>query len=309
MDALVLAVIALLTIAAATALEPRLRIAAPLVLVGVGIAASFLPFVPDVEVEPEWILTGVLPPLLYSASRSMPTMDFRREFRAISGLSVVLVVASSFALGAFFAWAIPGVDLVWGIALGAIVSPTDAVATSIARRMGVTGRIIAVLEGESLLNDATALVLLRTAIAGSAASVSLGGALGDFAFAVVAAVVIGFAVGHLDLAVRRRVEDSTVNTVISFAVPFIAAIPAEQLGASGLVAAVMAGLVTSQDAPRMLSPRHRLSDSVKLADGRARPGGRAVPLVGLSCRASWKRSATTTAGSPGRRRSPSARSA
>lgn len=261
MDILIVAVIGLLIVAAAAAFAPRIRLAEALILVLVGIGVSFLPFVPAIEIDPEWILAGVLPPLLYSASVSMPTMNFRREFSAIGSLSVVLVVVSAVLLGLFFAWAIPGVSLWWGIALGAIVSPTDAVATSIVKRVGVSGRVVAVLEGESLLNDATALVLLRTAIAGTAASVTLWGALGRFAYAVVIAAVLGFVVGHLNLWIRSKLTDSTVNTVISFTVPFVASIPAELLGASGLVAAVIAGVVTGHGAARRLSPQHRLSDN------------------------------------------------
>jgi NhaP-type Na+/H+ or K+/H+ antiporter len=261
MEALIVAVAGLLVVAAAAALAPRLRIAAPLILVITGIAISLLPFVPAVHISPELILAGILPPLLYSASVSMPAMNFRREFNAIGGLSVVLVVVSSVVLGLFFAWVIPGLGIWWGIALGAIVSPTDAVATSIVKRIGISGRVVAVLEGESLLNDATALVLLRTAIAGTAAAVSFWGVLGDFAYAVAVAGVFGFAVGHLNLWVRSKVSDATVNTVISFTVPFLASIPAELLGASGLVAAVVAGLVTGHGAARRLPPQHRLSDT------------------------------------------------
>jgi CPA1 family monovalent cation:H+ antiporter len=261
MTVLIVAVLGVLAIAGATALGRRWGVATPLLLVAVGIGVSLLPFVPAVEIEPEWILAGVLPPLLYSASVSMPGMDFRREFTAIAGLSVLLVVLSSVILGAFFAWVIPDLGLAWGIALGAIVSPTDAVATSIVKRLGVSPRVVAILEGESLLNDATALVLLRAAIAGTAATVSLWGVLGNFAFAVIVAVIIGLIVGKLNLVVRARVKDATVNTVISFTVPFIASIPAELLQASGLVAAVVAGLVTGRGAIRVQSPQHRLSDS------------------------------------------------
>ncbi len=114
---------------------------------------------------------------------------------------------------------------------------------------------------ESLLNDATALVVLRAAVAGTAASVSLWGVLGNFFFSVAVAAVIGLVVGRLNLAARAWVEDATVNTVISFTVPFLAAIPAEEIGASGLVAAAVAGLVTGHGAARVLSPRHRLSDA------------------------------------------------
>jgi CPA1 family monovalent cation:H+ antiporter len=261
-EVLVVGVLAVLTIAAATVYGQRFGVASPLILVVVGILVSFLPFVPALEVQPEWIIAGVLPPLLYSASVSMPAMNFRREFGAIGGLSVVLVIVSSVLLGIFFAWVIPGLGLAWGVALGAIVSPTDAVATGIVKRAGVSPRVVAILEGESLLNDATALVLLRAAVAAAAvASFTLGAVTLSFLYSVLVAVVFGWAVGRLNLIVRARVKDATVNTVISFTVPFLASIPAEALGASGLVAAVVAGLITGSRAPRVLSPEHRLSDS------------------------------------------------
>ncbi|NUU04804.1 cation:proton antiporter [Leifsonia sp. C5G2] len=260
--ALVIGVLAVLTIAAATTIGPKFGVASPLILVVVGILVSLLPFVPAVTIEPEWIIAGVLPPLLYSASVSMPAMNFRREFGAIGGLSVLLVVVSSVLLGLFFAWLIPGLGIGWGIALGAIVSPTDAVATGIVKRAGISPRVVAILEGESLLNDATALVLLRAAIAAAAvATFTIGEVTLSFVYSVLVAVVFGGVVGWLNLRVRSRVKDATVNTVISFTVPFLASIPAEALGASGLVAAVVAGLVTGSRAPRLLSPEHRLSDA------------------------------------------------
>lgn len=261
METLIIVVLALLAISAASTVGSRLGIAAPLLLTLLGIGVSLLPFVGAIHVEPEWILEGVLPPLLYSAAVSVPTMEFRRDFNAISGLSVVLVVVSAVLLGMLFAWLVPGLGLPGGIALGAIVSPTDAVALSIVKRLGVASRVVALLEGESLLNDASALVLLRSAIAGMAASVSLWGVAGDFLYAVALAVAIGYAVGWLNLRIRARIKDSTVNTIISFTLPFIASLPVELLGGSGLVAAVVAGLVTGSGAPRFLSPRHRLSDS------------------------------------------------
>lgn len=260
-ELLAVIVIGLLVIAGATLLAPRLGIAAPVALVAIGVGASFLPVFGSVHIEPEWILAGILPPLLYSSAVSMPAMNFRREFGAISGLSVVLVVGSSLLLGLFFMLVIPGLGFAWGVALGAIVSPTDAVATSIIKRTAVSQRVIAMLDGESLLNDATALVLLRTAIVATAASFSFWGAVGTFAYSVVIAALVGFAVGRINLAVRQRVKDPTVNTVISFTVPFLAAVPAELFGASGLVAAVVAGLVTGIRAPRELSPQNRLSDA------------------------------------------------
>jgi NhaP-type Na+/H+ or K+/H+ antiporter len=260
MGPLVVVVLGLLAIATVRLLADRIGVAAPLLLVLLGVGVALLPGVPVVEIEPEWILAGILPPLLFSSAVAMPAMEFRRAFGAVSGLSVLLVVLSAGAIGLLLTVLVPDLGLAGGIALGAILSPTDATATAIVRRTGVTSRVVTVLEGEGLLNDATALVLLRAAIAAGAASVSIGGVLGEFALAVVVAVVLGLVVGRLGLAARRRVADPTVNTVLSFATPFVASLPAEAFGASGLVAAVAAGLVTGHGAIRHLSPQHRLSD-------------------------------------------------
>ncbi|MEV0246913.1 cation:proton antiporter [Nocardia sp. NPDC050712] len=260
-ELLVVIVSALVVIAVSAIAGPRLGIAAPLLLVSIGVAASFLPVFDATHIEPEWILEGVLPPLLYSSAVSMPAMNFRREFGAIGGLSVLLVVGTALVLGVFFMLIVPDLGFAWGVALGAIVSPTDAVATSIIKKTPVSKRVVAILDGESLLNDATALVLLRTAIVATAAAFSFWGAVGTFVYSVVVALVVGWAVGRLNLMVRKRITDPAVNTVLSFTVPFLASIPAELLGASGLVAAVVAGLVTGVGAPRVLSPQNRLSDS------------------------------------------------
>lgn len=250
----------MLVVALAAALGPRFKIPAPLILVVVGIGISFLPFVPNVSVSPELVLAGILPPLLYSASVSLPAMDLRREFGAVSMLSVALVVVSSLVLGWLFTLLIPGLGFGWGVALGAVISPTDAVATSIVKQSNVSHRITAILEGESLLNDASALVILRAAIAGAGASVSIWGVAGEFLWAVLIAVLLGVVVGRLALWLRSRVTESTVNTVISFTVPFAASLPAEALHGSGLVAAVAAGLVVGRRGPRVLGPQHRRSD-------------------------------------------------
>jgi CPA1 family monovalent cation:H+ antiporter len=260
MDLLMIGVIAAVAVVSVTALAPRVGVAAPLLLVALGVLISLVPAVPAVEIEPEWILGVVLPPLLYATSVSMPTMDFRRDLTAISGLSVLLVVATSLALGLLFSWLIPDISLATGIALGAVISPTDAVATSIVRKSGVSPRIVTVLEGESLLNDASALVLLRSAIAATAASVTLWEVAGDFAFAVVVAVAIGAVVGKLSLVVRSRISDPHLTTAISFIVPFVAYIPAEHLDASGLVATVAAGLVSGAGSVR-LRPQDRIAEA------------------------------------------------
>lgn len=250
----------LIAICFSSVLGPRLNVAAPLILVVVGAAVGFLPGVPLIHIEPELVLEVLLPPLLYATAVSMPVMDFRREFSPIAGLSVVLVILSSVALGFLLWWLIPDLDIAWAIALGAVLSPTDAVATSIVKSTGVSPRIVAILEGEGLLNDATALVMLRTSIAAAAASFSVMGVAGLVLYSVAIAAIIGFAVGKLNLWVRSKITNTVATTTLSLAVPFVAMIPAEELGASGLVAAVVAGLVTGQGAAKHFSPQQRTSD-------------------------------------------------
>jgi CPA1 family monovalent cation:H+ antiporter len=266
-EALVVVIVAVVVIALATAVAPKLGIAGPLILVLIGGAVSLLPFLEIPEIDPELILVGVLPPLLYSAAVSLPAIEFRRDFGPIAGLSVLLVLISSVVLGLFFIAVIPGIHPAIAVALGAILSPTDAVATSIVKRLGVSRRVVTLLEGESLLNDATALVLLRTMIASVAVATSVTGDervgvgfVPAFLWGVVVAVVVGAVVGLLNLRLRALVKNSAANTAIGFVVPFIAYIPTEELGGSGLVAAVVAGIVTGQGAARWFTPEQRLSD-------------------------------------------------
>lgn len=254
------AIIGVLLVVAVSVLAPKVGVAAPLLLVLLGLAANLLPFVEGVEVPPEWILGGILPPLLYSTAVSTPTMEFRRDFRLISLFSVLLVVFSAVLVGLLACALVPGLPLGIGIALGAIVSPTDAVATAVIRQAGVSPRIVTVLEGESLLNDASALVLLRSAVVAVGVSISLWQVALDFVWAVVAAVAIGLVIGKLNLAVRSRVTQVTSNVTLSLVVPFLAYLPAEHVGASGLVAAVTAGLVTGYGAPRRLGAEDRLTE-------------------------------------------------
>lgn len=261
MDLTLLAILGVLVVVAVSALSPRLGIAAPLSLVAAGVAVSYVPGVPTIDVEPEIILAGVLPPLLYAASVNMPAMDFRRDLKSIGNLSVVVVLGSAVLCGFLFDLLIPGISLAEGIALGAVISPTDAVATSIVRRTGVAPRLVTVLEGESMLNDATALVLLRSAIAAASVSVSIWGVALDFVVAVGVAVLVGAVVGIVAIQVRARIEDATLNTALSFVVPFVAYVPAEHLGASGLVAVVVTGLSTGYWGAEWLRPQHRQAES------------------------------------------------
>ncbi|MDN4483790.1 cation:proton antiporter [Demequina lignilytica] len=258
--ALAIVVAAVAAIVAVNAIAPRVRVAAPLLLVVLGVGVSLIPGVPHLEVEPEIILLGVIPPLLYSAAVSLPAMEFRRDFASISGLSVVLVLLSSVLMGLFFWAVLPEIGLPLAIALGAVVSPTDAVAVQIIKKLGVSPRVVTVLEGESMLNDATALVLVRTAVAAAGAGMTFGEALWDFSSAVVLAVVIGLVAGEANIRLRRAVPGAASSTALSFVAPWAAAVPAEALGASGLVAAVVAGLVTGVRAPRFLRPEDRISE-------------------------------------------------
>lgn len=262
MDLILLVVMGVVAIALVTALAPRVGVAGPLALVALGVAVSFLPFVPAVEVNPEWILAGILPPLLYSAAVSLPAVEFRRDFGLIGALSVGLVLVSSLVLGGVFAVLVPGLGIALAIGLGAILSPTDAVATSIVRKLGISPRIVTVLEGESLLNDATALVLLSSALAAVTGSFSVLDSVWDFGWAVLLAVVVGAVIGFVNLRVRAWVASPTANTALSFTIPFIAYVPTEYFGGSGLVAAVVAGIVTGQGSARWFTAEQRMSDTL-----------------------------------------------
>lgn len=256
-ELLLIALGALVVVAATTALSDKFGIPAPLLQIAAGVAFGFLPFVQPFSIDPEIVLMVILPPLLYSAAVNMPAMTLRREFTAISGLSIVLVIVTTVGLGAFLSWVIPGLDFWWAVAIGAVISPTDAVATSIVKRAGAGKRVVGILEGESLLNDASALVLLKTAIVAAAVSFSFWGAIGAFAWSVASAVAVGLIGGWLALQLRARVHDPAIDTVISFIVPFAVALPVDAVGGSGLVAAVVAGIVHSQAAPKYLSALQR----------------------------------------------------
>lgn len=242
---------------------PKLGVAAPVILVLLGVGASFIPGAPEYELPHELILTVVLPPILYSAAVNVPIVDFRRNFKAIGGLSVLLVIVSAFVTGFILYLLLPELSLPAAIALGAVISPPDAVAaTSIGKRLGLPPRLVTVLEGEGLVNDATALVMLRTAIAAIGGTVSFVGVVGDFFYAVIVAIAIGLLIGFVSVWVRPKLDDSVLTTAISFAVPFLAYMPAEELGASGVVAVVTAGLVTGHQSAKHFSAQDRVSERI-----------------------------------------------
>lgn len=258
-----IAILGVLSIVVVTSFSKRLGLAAPLALVVVGIILSYVPGTPDVELDPELVLAGVLPPLLYSSAVSMPSQDFRRNLKAISGLAVVLVVLTTLGAGALFHQVLPGIEWPAAFALGAVISPTDAVAaTSIGKKLGLPPRVVTMLEGEGLVNDASSLVLLRSAVAAISSSVSLWGVAGNFVRSVVIAIVIGVVVGIVMVRVRARLQDPVLGTAVSFVVPFISFLPAEELHASGVLAVVVTGLVVGREGPRVIAARDRWVESM-----------------------------------------------
>ncbi|MGY5764708.1 cation:proton antiporter [Brachybacterium sp. DNPG3] len=255
------AVVAVLIIVAVSYFAGKLGVAAPILLLLVGLGLSMIPGMPPIAPEPEWILAVVLPPLLYSAAVNMPVIDLRRDIGTIGALSVLLVLASAFAVGLLLWWIFPDLSIAAAIAVGAVVSPPDAVAaTAIGKRLGLPPRLLTILEGEGLVNDATALVLLRTAVAATAGAFSFTHALGDFAYAVAVAIVIGAIVGVVSVWVRSKIDQPALSTAISFAVPFIAFLPAEAVDASGVIAVVAAGLITGATSARKLRAADRSAE-------------------------------------------------
>lgn len=243
----------------------RLKLSAPLVLIVVGIIGSYLEFVPDFELTPEIVLIGLLPPLLYAASIRTSLIDFQTYRRPIALLSVGLVLFTTVGVG-LVVWAMLDVKLAVGFALGAVVAPPDAVAaTAIARRVGLPRRVITILEGESLVNDATAIVTLRTSIAAISGSVSVWQVGGGFLVSAIGGVLIGLAVAFVIGHIRKYIQDDVTDVAVSLLTPWIAYLPAEEIHISGLdsqpsgvLAVVVAGVILGHKSPRIQSASSRL---------------------------------------------------
>lgn len=247
-------------VCAGSALGRKLNISVPLLLVLAGVAGSFLPFIPPIELNPELVLVGLLPPLLYAAALRTSLFDFGSNRRAISLLSVGYVIFGTITVGLVVWWLFPEIPLAAAIALGAVVAPPDAVAaTAIARKVGMPRRIVTILEGESLVNDATALVCLRAAIAAIAGTVSAAGIAGGFLLAAGGGLVVGLAAAYVLTELRKRIRNVAINTSTSLMAPFVAYLPAEAIHASGVLAVVVTGLVMGTKAPSMPNGAARLS--------------------------------------------------
>ncbi|HTF46145.1 MAG TPA: Na+/H+ antiporter [Pseudonocardia sp.] len=236
---------------AVTAVCRRLRMSPTLVLVVVGIAVSFIPGIPDFQIDPDVVLLLVLTPLLYSAALDSSYLGFRANLRPISLLAVGLVIFSTAVIGLAAWWLIPGLPLPAALVLGAVVAPPDAVAAiAVGRRLGLPRRVMTVLAGESLVNDATALTLFRVAMAAAAgASISLLSGLAMFLFAAVGGVLIGLAVAWVVHWIRVRLNDPPIESALGLVVPFAVYLIAEEAHSSGLLAVVAAGLYLGYRAP------------------------------------------------------------
>lgn len=250
MDASLLAVLGGALLVAA--LARRYNLSAPLTLVVVGLAVGLIPAVPEITMQPDLVLFVVLPPLLWSAGLECSYVNLRRNIRSISLLAVGLPLVTTIAVGFVAYHAVPELSLAAGFTLGAIVAPPDAVAaTAVGRRLSLPRRIMTLLGGESLLNDATALTAYKVAL-GTAigATVSWGAGLATFALAAVGGVAVGALLGAVLVTIRARLTDPLVESAIGLVAPFFIYLAAELIHGSGVIAVVVAALILGQRVTR-----------------------------------------------------------
>ena len=251
----------LFAVAAVAGLARRFALSYPIVLVIFGLLCSLIPNVPRIPLPPSVVFLVFLPPLLYVAAWQTSWREFRYNLVSISSLAIFLVFFT--AIGVAFAakWWLPGFDWRLGFLLGAVVSPTDAVAaTSIARKVGMPQKIVDVLEGESLLNDATGLLALQFGVQmvvdGTTPTLSRG--LLEFAWLTVGGVLVGLAIGYMVSSLERWVDDGPVEIALSLVVPYATYLAGDALKASGVIAVVSCGLLVSRRSSSFFSPRVRL---------------------------------------------------
>ena len=237
-----------------------LRVPMPILMVLAGLALAASPAVPDVVLAPELVFLLFLPPLLYIAAFDTAIRDVRAMLVPIVSLAVGLVLATAATVATVVHLVLPDIGWPAAFALGAIVSPPDAVAAvAVLRRLNVPRRLVTLLEGESLFNDATALVIFQMAVAAmGTASFSMTDAAIRFVLVAVGGIAIGIGIGAIIALLRRRLTDMPVEIMISLLTPFAAYLPAEQVGVSGVLSTVAAGLCLGWWAPRIMDPNVRL---------------------------------------------------
>ena len=234
----------LVVVAALATAAKRLAVPPPILMLLGGIGLGFIPGLPAIELDPSIVFLFFLPPLLYIAAVFAPLRDYRANARAIGLLAVGLVIVTAAAVAAVVRVLVPTLGWAQAFALGAIVAPPDAVAaTSILQRIGVPRHVVTILEGESLLNDATALVAYRLALAAAASGAfSAGDAVISFFVVAIGGIAVGLVVGAAAAWIRLRLRDTPVSITVSIVTPFASYLGAERLGVSGVLAAVTAGL-------------------------------------------------------------------
>ncbi|RZS80037.1 sodium/proton antiporter (CPA1 family) [Motilibacter rhizosphaerae] len=248
----------LAVVLAAEALSHRSGLPTSVLLVLAGLAYGYLPG-PDLQLDPEVVLVVAIPPLLYAAALESSLLALRRDVRAVVGLSVFLVLATALGVGAGLSWALPAVPLAAGVALGAAVAPPDPVAAlSIGRRAGLPPRLVTLVEGEGLLNDATALTVLGVAVGAVGGHFSLGHALLEFVVTAAGGVVVGAAVARVLGRVRAVNDEPLVDNALSLGTPFAAYLAGEELHVSGVLAVVVAGLLLGHRSPQLQTSGARL---------------------------------------------------
>jgi len=252
-------ILLLIVIAGVGVFAKRLGIPPAIFLVLTGVVLALVPGLPSVRLAPDVVLLLVLPPVVYSSAVAMSWQEFRFNLRSISLLAVGCVTFTTIAAAAAAHWVL-GLSWPVGFVLGAIVSPPDAVAPlSIARRMQLPRRILVVLEGEGLANDATALILYRFAIvAVVTGAFSMEKAAATFTAIIVGEIIWGVGVGWLMLRLRRWVDDPQIEILLSILTPFIAYWPPQNMGGSGVLATVAAGLYVSWNGLNIISAATRL---------------------------------------------------
>ena len=250
----------MVAVAGLSVLARVVRVPYPILLVLGGLVLGFLPGMPAVELPPELVLVAFLPPLLYWAGFFASPRDLRADARAISMSAVGLVLATTAAVAVTAHSMVDRMTWPAAFALGAIVSPTDPLAASaIGRRLGVPRRLLTLLEGESLVNDATALVAYRIAVAAAVGGSFVAWQAGlRFVVGTAGGVAVGLLVGWLVAELRRRLDEPVVEIVVSVFTGYAAYLPAELLGVSGVLAAVTAGLYVGWRAPELASAATRL---------------------------------------------------
>jgi monovalent cation/hydrogen antiporter len=238
----------------------RLKFPYPIALVAGGAAVGLIPNLPQFPFDPNAILILVLPPILYQAALLTSWSDFKANIRPISMLAFGLVLATTLVVGAALKLVVPEVPWAVAFIFGAIVSPPDAVAaTAILSRLNIPRRIVTVLEGESLVNDASGLVIYKFAVAAALTGVfSMADASEQLARVSLGGVAVGVALAHVFIAVHRRLGDPFIEVLMSLTVPYFAYIGAEILGVSGVLAVVAAGLVRGRYAPEIVSAEMRI---------------------------------------------------